>query len=156
MQDCRKIFFLFVRLYTVFWEQICGRNIGTVIKEPVSKYSGPNRKETLFTFRGALKEALIPLFWQPELLMTLTFVFPFYAYYLNINRIYFLLSRKHRIQREVLERGKKGNCISDFVKSFPLPFLSHKPSEQTSFLQYSLLKKESFVFSFLTSLQPFA
>lgn len=45
----------------MFWEETCRRNISTVVRDPISTCSGPNRKETQFSFREAFREAFIPL-----------------------------------------------------------------------------------------------
>lgn len=125
-----KRYFSFFVSYVQCSEKKRGRNISTVVKDAVS---GLNRKETLLTSERLSEKHSLLYSDSQGCLLTFTFIFPFYAHCLNINRIYFLLSGRHKIQREVIGSEIKGAVFLILWNIPPLSFLSHILSEQANF-----------------------
>lgn len=158
MQGYKKIFLLFVRLCTMLWEEVCGRDISTCSQRHNFKVFWTQQKRDTFQLQKSIK--IIPLLCQPGLLVDLYLHFSLLCLLFEHQKSLLLAIWKGQESERGYWWGAEGSgeeaVISGSVKSFPLPLSSHVPSEQANFLYYSFLKKESFVFSFFTSLQPFA
>lgn len=117
-----------------------GRNISTVVGDPISECSGPNREETFyFSFREAFREALISfslIAWVAH--WHLLLFFPFMRTVWTSTASAFAVW----IQREVIGKEKKETVLMILWNLSFCHFLSYVPSDQAKFEYYFLLKKE--------------